>query len=395
MAMQEQLLDLFRKDLCKDQRKLEVIDADSTLRMQTTKIIRKHSTTYDEHLNEVSVMDYLRDNGITGIPKFLHNTQKSIDYVDIEYFEGIRVFNMLAYLREIVNENPLMLPLATTFRDRLLERCMKRQSNIQKVLISWRETQQNRIPYPLEKLKNMVYLLANVMHHSISIGKINEELDKINQRFESIATVPFRDATTKNMILHVPSLHLNNFFVSNNVLEANEKRKKVIFDALVDGTISNFFEAPLVDIDFSSCENDTTIYDDPIGFSCHEISWNGIPDKKNVCWNPSSELVDEDIALSFIIRFLRFGGRKLAYKIIHSDAYKYRFYYDNGLFYFKNLNTIINRFWNDAHTQIPNLMQFIDLIANADIEKFVYHDDNIYDMCRKCDRKFYIDIYPN
>jgi hypothetical protein len=42
------------------------------------------------------------------------------------------------------------------------------------------------------------------------------------------------------------------------------------------------------------------------------------------------------------VRYLRFGGRKLAYKLINSQGFEIRFRYDDPIFYFRHLPLILS-----------------------------------------------------
>jgi hypothetical protein len=397
MYIKPDLIELFRHDLCKDQRLLEVLPMEISACEKGCKILRKHSTNLAEHKNEFSAMEFLRNNGITGIPHFLNCEQESVDYVDVEYFEGIRVFNMLAYFREYGKIGDSEFLKARKLREYLLARCLERQKDIQKKLIMWAKTQGARKPYPQQKLKNIVRLITDIMKLPIKKSVVYAELAYIRDKFALIADTPFRDATTKNMILHVPEIHLGRYFVAEkdtDVLAANARRQQFIFSAIKSGEIQKCIDAPLIDFDFSSCEHNTTIFDDAIGFICHEISWNGIPKMSELCWEASRVLNGEDVAISFIIRFLRFGGRKLSYHIIHPEAYKFRFHYDNEFFYFSNLNKLLDVFWPDSKSQIPELRKFIDLVNTANSDDFIDDVDEFHETTKICDRKFYIDIFP-
>ena len=100
---------------------------------------------------------------------------------------------------------------------------------------------------------------------------------------------------------------------------------------------------------------------------------------------------------TFIIRYLRFGGRKLTYHIFHPNAYKFRFKYDNEFFYFSNLNNIVLHFWPEAQSIIPNLLKFVDIVQDTienKNETIIDDVDEYEDAFPTCSRKFYLDIYP-
>lgn len=398
MNISPHIISLFRDDLCKDERLLEVLDCGYMNEDgQPQKILRKHSTSLAEHINERSVIEFLLSNGMSGIPRFIERESGKCHYVDMEYYEGIRILNILAYLRELAVEMPEKKSYIGEINALLVQRCESRQKEIHRLLMEWRKTQSKREPYPKQKLTSIVCLLTTVMNLSIDKRKIYDELDSLYEMFVKIADTPFRDAVARNILLNIPELHLDHFYSKTDnkcIMGANSERKKVVRDAIISGKIERYANAPLVDFDFATCEHDTTIYDDAIGFHCHEINWHGIPTAEKVCWDSNCKINEKDIAISFIVRYLRFGGRKLAYRIILPGAHKLRFYYDDGTFYFKHLNAILDNFWPNSRLAIPELRKFNDAICRYDISK-AFNDEYQPHHTLFSDRKFYLDVYPN
>lgn len=400
MYIDKALIKIFRDDLCKDQREIKIIT--EVNQSSTNKLMRKYNLSAEEFDNEKSVLNYLHLHNMGGIPKILgagteELNGKKLYYLDMEYFDGIRVFNVLAYIKMINSGEKDIYPKAQALRRSIISKCLERQMLIQNLLIDWARENSKTTIYPQIKLNNIINILVAVMHLPIDLKKINEELKFVTAEYNKRATVPFRDSTTKNMILYSPELYLGNFMdKSNNTIKADEKRFLKFKQLLYENTYWDIVEQkPIIDVDFSSCEHLTTPYDDPIGFSCHEIMYEGIPHNRSLVWNSSCDIYDEyGIAISFIIRFLRFGGRKLAYHIFHPNAYKYRFRYDNEKFYFKNLNDILRHFTPNFEKKTPEFIRFIDLIARYDISKLIDTVDEFEKAFPNCNRKFYIDIFP-
>lgn len=398
MNISKKLIDIFKDDLCKDQREMKVF-CDESRNSGSGMIMRKYNTTIEEYNNEIKVIDYLSSfEGVNGIPRVLcHGFEGEVPFIDIEYFNGIRVYNLLAYLREIELTMPNLKDKAHAIKVHIKNKCLERQIAIQKGLISWAAYYKKNVVYPQNKLKNIVFILAQVMQFKgIDYDKLSKELDEIIGRFEKIAIVPFRDATTKNMVIYCPELYLEEYLDdARDVLAADLRRKEAVINMIREDRYNNIINAPIVDFDFSSCEHLTTIYDDPIGFNCHEIMWNGLPDLNSLVWSgtPSSNF-GEDIAVSFIVRYLRFGGRKMCYHIFHPHAYNYRFKYDNENFYFVHLNEIIEHYWKEARKTIPQLMAFIELVVKFDKDKIIDTVDEFEVVYPNCNRKFYLDLFP-
>ncbi len=397
MDISKKLIDIFKDDLCKDQREIKVFRDDKNL-SRSNMIMRKYNTSMEEYKNEIKVIDYLCAQDIQGIPKILgHGFECGVPYLDIEYFDGIRVYNMLAYLKEIEQTMPNLKECASQIFTQLKEKCLNRQIAIQKGLIAWAKDCNKSVVYPQNKLKNIVFILAEVMQFKdLDYVKLGEELDYIIKKFEKIAIVPFRDATTKNMVIYLPDLYLERYLDDNkDVLSADAKRKEVVINMLKEGKWQSIINAPIVDFDFSSCEHLTTIYDDPIGYNCHEIMWGGFPNLKTLVWGGEPSLnYNEDIAISFIVRYLRFGGRKMCYHIFHPHAYRYRFKYDNENFYFSHLNEVIDYYWKDARKIIPQFMGFVEKVVAFDKSKIIDAIDEFELAYPNCNRKFYLDLFP-
>ncbi len=397
MYIKKEVLEIFRCDLCKDQRKIVIMNNYNKL-YPTEKIMRKYNFSKDEFEEEKGVINFLSRKGITGIPSIIETgVEKNIPYIDIEYFEGIRVYNLLAYIRKIDPREQDIYSKAQELKKIIIINCLNRQIQIQKALIEWSKNNNKNKVYPQSKLLNIVKILVLVMNLDIDFEKIESELSYLTIEFDKRAMVPFRDSTFKNMLIFAPELYLGKFIDDDtNVFQADEKRFEY-FKVMLKENKYNILkdEKKLIDFDFSSCEYLTTPYDDPIGFLCHEITYNGIPSDDKLIW--SNEFDKNDylgIAISYIVRYIRFGGRKLVYHIFHPNAYKYRFFYDDEFFYFKKLNDIISHFWPESKKNIPEFIKFIDMVKNFNINLLIDDKDIFEIKYPKCNRSFYLDIFP-
>lgn len=395
MVIGKTTIQAFRDDLCKDQREIQII-SDSYNRSKSGLIVRKYSTSIEEFKNEMDVMTHLSKDGLNNIPLVTGFGSDSIgSYLDIEYYNGIRVFNLLAYIRELRAEHPEYLALLSEFRDEILNKCLLNQISIQKSLLKWSCSSQKKEPYPQNKLYIIISMLSELGGFEVDQKKIQNELINIASEFEQISTVPFRDSTTKNMVIYYPDLYLGKYVESDeDVLSADERRKAAFFRMVQDGSYEEILNSPIIDYDFSSCENLTSVYDDPIGFLCHEITFKGIPNASELIWLEGQKIDSKDIALSFIIRYLRFGGRKMTYHIIHPHAYKYRFKYDNEFFYFGHLDQIVQYFWPDSTVAIPEFLKLIQNVKKLNKSDLFDDVDEFEIQYPNCNRKFYLDIFP-
>ena len=395
MRIQQEILKAFREDLCKDQREMQIIDDKKS---KTGSIVRKYSTSQNEFNNEKSVMKYLAEAGIV-VPAVLSEGQSTSNgkmYLDLEYHKGIRVFNLLAYIRNIQENFPQYRYTLRIFKEKLLARCLENQKKIQQKLLEWSRKNQCKACYPKEKLSNIVRILSDLYSIQLDKSEIEKELEYITKEFNNISIVPFRDSTTKNMVIAYPKLYLGNYLNEKGMdqQKADKIRQDFFLQMIQENKYEKILESKIVDFDFSSCENLTSLYDDPIGFLCHEITFKGIPKPEELIWLGNNPLDSRGIALSFIVRFLRFGGRKLAYHVIHPHAYEYRFKYDNEFFYFDHFESIIDHFWPDSVDTIPELMKLIQSVRKLERLDLFDNVDEYENLYRDCYSKFYLDIFP-
>lgn len=87
--MNKEIIQLFFDDLYKDKRKLEIIKKENFVQL------RKYYICTQEQETEIKVIDYLSEKLEDYFPKIYcthHNC------CDMEYYKGIRVFNLLVFL---------------------------------------------------------------------------------------------------------------------------------------------------------------------------------------------------------------------------------------------------------------------------------------------------------
>ncbi len=84
----------------------------------------------------------------------------------------------------------------------------------------------------------------------------------------------------------------------------------------------------------------------------------------------------------------------MAYHIFHPNAYNIRFKHDNENFYFEKLEGIILHFWKESKDVIPKFLNFLNKVNKFDKSKIIDDVDEFEDQYPKCNRKFYLDIFP-
>lgn len=373
----KQIATLFKDDLWKDQRTLE------TYSTTNGKTLVKHYPSSLEKETELSVTKFLRQCGIAGIPPISSSGTNNL-VAEMPYFEGIRLFNLFVALDAVRFQTN---GRAASVKKQLIVKCESRQREIQNALLLWRETQKCRSAYPQSKLLTIVDVLSYGLKLNIYRAEIEEEINRINDYYRRIAIVPFRDATPKNMILCCADLYTEKF-------QSDDERNQYIIECLQDNTYQKWMGAPIVDIDFCSCVHDTTFEDDVISLKYHERTWNGLmPSSQELLWNGTPD--NKRAAISFLVRYFRFGGRKAAYRLLHPVGHRVRFKYDNDCFYFSQLPKFIDSLWPEFRTEYPNLAVFINSVARN-----LPYQDEVTDLFLEyfpeisMNSNYYTDVFP-
>jgi len=367
----EKSLLLFKDDFWKEKRRLKVVESDGR------QLLEKAYENEAELSIEYSTISALRRNGILNVPEISLTSETT---ALMPYYKGIRIFNLLVeldYLAEKYGES------AQQLKTLLVGRCVGQQRRIQEVLFQRR----NFVSYPIEKIENVLYLLLQCLDINFDAQAIEREMVDIGLYWEGVVTVPFRDATPKNMLLNNDRLFLMNFCD-----EAD--RRAYLESCFVNGSFEELLGFPIIDYDFCSCFHDTTPEDDVISLLYHERTWNGRqPTADDLTWLGKPDA--KRAAVSFLFRYLRFGGRRAAYRILHKDTSLARFKYDNDTFYFTNLPSFMNASWPDCDNCFPYMMFLIRKIADA-LKEFMGSKCDLFAECGfSQNERPYVDVYPN
>lgn len=355
--MNEEVLQIYKSDLWKDKRFLD----------PQQQLFIKESESIEENNTEVSVINFLRNANIDGIPEILKVDGLKI-YMPI--FKGIRVFELLVQLDDIYVRNEMSK--AKDIKELIIKRCEERQKKIQAALIEWRKLQNNRLSYPQMKLNSIIKVLAMCKHIYFDESQLVEELNKLNNYWKTVVDVPFRDATTKNMVFRCEALSRIEIAPSKDKTASS---RQIIENKLRSNDDKFWFDTPICDFDFSSCMHDTSLEDDVISLRYHERTFNGnlYIDSNKLVWTGKPDA--KRAAISFYVRYYRFGGRKAAYRLINPINHIVRFEYDRDGFYFENLTTIMRYLWSDCDTEFPLLMRITDELAKSLGDKIAITDE--------------------
>ena len=385
-------IERFINKILKDRRKLKLNDKNTT--------IEKHFLSEDKRV-EINVLETLLENG-TKVPNI---REQKKDCIVLDYYKGIRVFNMIVsidnlkgkYSKKESEEFIEKCKILDRIIENILKRCEDNQKKIQLALYEEFKNSTEISIYPQEKLTDIIELLFSCIKlEGINKDTVIREMNTVYQYFKEQAKVPFRDASVKNMILVNDDLYLDKFADEN-------ERDNYIYTLFKNGKLEEIIEkSDIIDIDFSACINYTTLYDDIISFRFHERTAPYFP-KDIEIWN--NELMNNEsvntnaLVATFIIRFLRFGGRKLLYRIIAPDLREKRFKHDKESYYFEKLQEIIKQHKITYLSESIKLFEKIKNILTTENRKtfFIiqYDDENIKENIKEISRKeSYSDVFP-
>lgn len=368
------ILNLFKSDLWKDQRRLERV------RIDGRECLSKYFTNQLEAEREVQIISHLsRILNRACVPEILATDS---DHHVLSYIQGIRVFNLFVELDRL---EPPMNASGQYLKRRMLARCEANQKEIQAALISMPRQIGNR-PYPAsQKVASIVKILAGALGMMIKYEVLDEELQRLHDTWEQLATVPFRDASVKNMVLAAPELWLGNF-------DSEDSRRQFLFTTITGESLPDWFDAQIYDFDFSSCVDNSTEEDDPISLLFHERTWMGPPqDSGQLVWSATPNA--RRAGITFLVRYFRFGGRKAAYRLLHPRGHRIRFRHDNDVFYFSRLRGIVEHLWPNAADEFPEMLAFASslgsLLGGVRPEVDYFMASRLGEK-----RRYYVDMYP-
>ena len=349
------LLTHYKNDIWKDKRKLIVKD-DSFIKCCNEL----------EYPIEKDILSRLSNvNGIH-LPKILYSND-SRRQITLEKIEGVRLFELFVVLDYLATKG---VTEAIDAKNALLAKCAKQQ----KIIISEISNVYNKSNlsiYPkikvvdfIEFFYNAILLNNSLNFCDIDLTLLKNEAEELYERFSYYANLnpyPFRDSTIKNMAIQYKPFE--NIVCDVSTPANLENFARSVYTVLKSKSFDNFKSAKIYDFDFASCIDYTTQYDDLIGLLMHERTYSLQTENKIIKQFKNNE----EFLISLIVRYLRFGGRKLSYKFINSSFHSIRFKFDNGQFYFKKLEFLTKKILPDYFNKYPIFYDFIHRIANLEI----------------------------
>jgi hypothetical protein len=373
MRPTRQALDVFKADLWKDQRELRQVVVDGLPCLQ------KHFLSQEEASTESRLLRYLSSAlTVAAVPQIIKESDRSIT---MPYIRGIRLFNLLVELDQLT---PPIDDWGREIKRRLLGEANARQAEIQRALMRFEMATGSRVYPAAQKIRAIVEILSECLGINVDYEVLDRELVEFNRRWQPFAYVPFRDATTKNMVVASEALWLGQY-------SSEADRTMYLRETMEGKDLPEWVFSPVLDFDFSSCVDLSTPEDDVISLNYHERTWSGPPlPQRSLNWGFDHN--GERAALTFIVRYYRFGGRKAAYRLLHPWGQRVRFRYDSDQFYFARLPSIVASLWPEAEQRFPALLEITELIGRslgtvrADIDYFI--GENLGE-----NRTYYVDMY--
>jgi hypothetical protein len=368
---------MFRAELWKEQRLLEVVGRDGL------RCLRKHFPDPVAVAAELRFLGVVAATGSEHTPLVLGHGDT---YVDLEYIEGIRLYNLLDTLRTLEPENEY----ARAARGKLIDRCVAACARVQRALADAVPASAQTGRYPI---KRKLISLLRLFDHCLALGLDLTRLELEAVRAEDFlrdldCAVPFRDAAPKNLILAWPA-------VWRGRVSRHEQRR------LVDEAVREWGKtdaspidaAPIVHIDFSSSRESTVPEDDPISLLVHESSWLGaLPAPERLLWLP----IPPDpvrLAVGMAVRMYRLGGRRLGYRLLHANGYQARYADESPDFYFRCLLAAAGTY-RALGTTFPALLAAAEAILDRLAEGLDVEFDWFEERYGPRPGHYYRDVFP-
>ncbi|MBY0418980.1 MAG: NTP transferase domain-containing protein [Pararheinheimera sp.] len=307
-------LDYFSSNLCKDKRSLAQSDK------HLDDVYFKHCSSAEAAQHECRVMQYLQQHDPSLVPEIISLQGNRLT---MKLVSGIRLYDLLRYTSEHKQ--------AEQIKHILLQRCTERLLKTQKIL-SKNQANISNTAYPFElQFSQLLSLLTEVLAIAVP-DKLQSELEQLADQWEGYCSVPFRDATPKNIIIVDADV--------SALIEPNLRHQNI--SALAERPLSYWQNVPIQDVDFTSTYHLTTPEDDLISLMAHASTFTPTSLSLITQLVDDSERCQERFDMTVLMRYLRFGGRKLAYKLLNPRGFEVRFRYDEPCFYFEKLLQILS-----------------------------------------------------
>lgn len=346
----------FRRTISKEERNLHEPD-----RLEVPGFLKIGESAKQAAI-ECSALDWLRVGaGIRTIPKLLESRGRSLL---LEPVRGVRLYDLLRMLQVLEGRCPERAAQARAASLRLLHRSLEQLFELQRGLLTW-PLAPCCPAYPLAShVAGLLAMLVALLGLPPLHPEECRELRDLRRIWEAEdALIPFRDATTKNIVVEIPQLG------PDPGIDPDDRLARL--SAWLDR--GDCDHVRLVDVDWASVTHRTAPEDDLFSLLAHAAS---LPISERLlarlvpgvaAWPLAvAELVcgihagmrpdPPRAARALLVRYLRFGGRKLVYRLLNPAAFAVRFRYDDPSFYFERLPAALQQLDPGFALRFPCLM---------------------------------------
>lgn len=322
----------FQLDLNKDARNFIAADSLAGDDGLTASYLKRCENPEAAH-HEAQVLKLLQQQAFAHVPNVY---AQHGEILSTEVIHGIRFYDLLRQLTPNEQQQKRVRQILTA-------RCHQRLT-LQQQYFRTQPQLLAQPPYPFAvKVTQLLEALCSLLRLPPPPA---DELAELAALWPAYCTVPFRDATPKNIIIAADEVRVT--------LTPTARRQALT--ELLSRPEHYWREVPIVDIDFTSTYHLTCPLDDFISLHGHACNVVNNPFFQQIVATPSTEL---DLAL--LVRYLRFGGRKLMYLLVNPQGFRQRFRYDDPTYYIAALTKLLSA---DFTKQYPKLVECLRQIRD-------------------------------
>lgn len=268
--------------------------------------------------------------------------------VAMELIEGIRVLELMQQLPRLELDGYVPVGSGRRLLARLLSHLAVTQPLVIEASARWPTS-----PYPFEeKVRVLLSLLARRLRLPQPLPRYEGELRTLEEEWLSVVDTPYMDSVPRNMVMLDDRL-------SPRRLDHAERAAALRW--ILSQEPQWLEEAPIREFDFSSVWGLTTVEDDWVSLQMHEVTAELVGE---LTLPPGADR-GRRLALTLFMRYLRFGGRKMAYALMHPAGFATRFAGHDAGFYFRRLPQLVAEADAALVNQCPAVFGRIEELSRA------------------------------
>lgn len=342
----------FRRNISKDERTL--LEQDT----HVGNVFIKQACTPELAKLEYDVLALLHRSGLL-VPTPLVLREKRLE---LELAKGIRLYDLFRMLAEIASEHPGYRRQCLMIRRTLLAKSVRQLKVIQPALEKFASRLEGYSHYSFElQIQQLLLLLIELSGQVVKPQLITELIELGCFWHKHCCLVPFRDATPKNILVLLPEFSSADF--------SNRQRKDLLLHKIKVSKIADWQQVNLLNYDFTSAKDLTAPEDDVISLLAHASSF--VPQvmyPQHLVLSSAYKVDPKRAALALLVRYVRFGGRKLAYRLINPLGFSVRFRFDSPTFYFVSLPSLLEQLCPGFSGSYPTVIEALNDLANFSAE---------------------------